>query len=100
LVEWLQQAGFDPVRCAAGTSVESVVLVVADVPTPRQDGAACIAVLRQRFARAKLLAISGQFMPGMRGTTAAAAELGADAVLAKPFSATAFIDAVHLLMAP
>jgi CheY-like chemotaxis protein len=98
LGEWLQRADFEPVRCAAGASVGSVVLVVADVPAPRQDGAACIAVLRQRFPRAKVLAISGQFMPGMQGSSAAAIELGADAVLAKPFSAKVFIDAMHVLM--
>jgi DNA-binding response OmpR family regulator len=98
LGEWLQRADFKPVRCAAGESLKSVVLVVADVPAPRQDGAASIAMLRQRFPRAKVLAISGQFAPGLHGTTTAAIELGADAVLAKPFAANVFIDAVHGLM--
>jgi DNA-binding response OmpR family regulator len=98
LGEWLQRADFEPVRCAAGESLKSVVLVVADMPAPRQGGAASIAVLRQRFPHAKVLAISGQFTPGIHGTTTAAIELGADAVLAKPFAAEVFIDAVHGLM--
>lgn len=97
LGEWLQRAAFEPVRGAAGESLNSVVLVVADVPAPRQDGAASIAVLRQRFPHAKVLAISGQFAPSMHGTTAAI-ELGADAVLAKPFAAKVFLDAVHAVM--
>src|SRR5882672_6497049 len=59
------------------------------------DGAASIAILRQRFPQAKVLAISGQFAPGLHGTTAGAIELGADAVLAKPFAAKVFIDAVR-----
>ena len=100
LGEWLRRADFEPVFCAAGASAMDVALVVADVPAPRQDGAACIALLRQRFPHAKVLAISGQFMPGLRGTTTTTIELGADAVLAKPFAAKVFIDAVHALMGP
>jgi CheY-like chemotaxis protein len=98
LGEWLQRAHFEPVPCAAAASLDDVALVVADVPAPRQDGAACIAVLRQRFPLAKVLAISGKFMPGIQGATTATSELGADAVLAKPFAAKVFIDAVRVLV--
>jgi DNA-binding response OmpR family regulator len=98
LGEWLERADFKPVHCATGASATDVVLVVADVLAPRLDGAACIALLRQRFPYAKVLAISGQFMPGMHGITTAAIELGADAVLAKPFAAKVFLDAVNGLM--
>ncbi len=98
LGEWLQRGGYEQARCEAGA--KAVVLVVADVPAPRRNGAAIIAALRQRFAGAKVLAISGQFMPGMHGVTTAALELGADAVLAKPFAAKAFIDAVQVLLGP
>ena len=98
LGEWLQRAGFEPLHCAAGASAQGVALVVADVPAPRQDGAASIAALRRRFPLAKVLAISGQFLPGVHGPSAAATELGADAVLAKPFAAKAFIDAVQVLL--
>jgi DNA-binding response OmpR family regulator len=97
LGEWLQRADFEPVSCAEGASLKRAMLVVVDVHAPRQDGAASIAILRRRFPRAKVLAISGQFMSGMHGATTAAIELGADAVLAKPFAAKAFIDAVHAL---
>jgi DNA-binding NarL/FixJ family response regulator len=72
LDEWLQRADFEPVRCAASEPLKSVVLVVADMPAPRHDGAASIAILRQRFPQAKVLAISGQFAPGLHGTTDAA----------------------------
>jgi DNA-binding response OmpR family regulator len=100
LGEWLQRAGFEPVRCADDAPAAGVTLVVADVLAPRQDGAACLAVLRRRFPQAKVLAISGQFTSGMHGTTTAAIELGADAVLAKPFAARAFVDAVRVLIGP
>jgi DNA-binding response OmpR family regulator len=95
LGEWLRRAGFEPVRCTRGSPAPDVVLVVADVPAPRQDGVACIAALRRSFPQARVLAISGQFTFGMHGVTTAAAELGADAVLAKPFAAKPFIDAVQ-----
>ena len=98
LAEWLQRAGFEPVHCVAGSSVDRVMLVVADVPAPRQDGAASIAVLRRRFPGARVLAISAQFMPCMHCITTAAADLGADAMLAKPFAAKVFIDAVRVLV--
>lgn len=97
LGEWVQRAGCEPARCEAGASAKGVALVVADVAAPRRDGAASIAVLRQRFPGARVLAISGQFMFGMHGVTSAAIELDADAVLAKPFAAQAFIDAVRAL---
>lgn len=102
LGEWLQRAGYEAVRCEVrcekGAPAKDVALVIADVPAPRQGGAASIALLRQRFPLAKVLAISGQFMSGMHGVTSAAIELGADAVLAKPFAAKAFIDAVQVLL--
>ncbi|MDB5946108.1 MAG: hypothetical protein JWQ33_1134 [Ramlibacter sp.] len=97
LGEWLYRASFEPVPCGPTGAANGVVLVVADVPAPRQGGAACIAALRQHFPHARVLAISGQFMPGMHGATTAAVELGADAVLAKPFAAKVFVDTVHAL---
>ncbi|MDB5882087.1 MAG: response regulator [Ramlibacter sp.] len=96
LAEWLHRAGFEPVRCGIGDPVGNVVLVVADVPAPRADGAACIAHLRRAFPGARVLAISAQFAPGLHGANCtAAAELGVDAVLAKPFAVKAFVDTVH-----
>jgi DNA-binding response OmpR family regulator len=96
LVEWLHRAGFEPVRCGVGDPARNVVLVVADVPAPRQDGAACVAHLRRAFPNARVLAISAQFAPGLHGANCtAAAELRVDAVLAKPFAVKAFVDAVH-----
>jgi DNA-binding response OmpR family regulator len=99
LGEWLQRADFEPVQAIADASAMApVALVVADVPAPRLDGAARIAILRQRFPGAKVLAISAQFMAGMHGATVAAGVLGADAVLAKPFSCALFIEAVRAMV--
>jgi DNA-binding response OmpR family regulator len=95
LAEWLRRAGFEPVRCAPAAPVQGVVLVVADICAPRQGGGACIAALRRSFPDARVLAVSAQFTLGMHGATTAAVELGADAVLAKPFAAKVFIDAVQ-----
>jgi DNA-binding response OmpR family regulator len=98
LGEWLQRAGYELARCEPGVSSKVVVLVVADVPAPRWNGAASIAALRQRYPGARVLAISGQFMPGMHGLNTAALDLGADAVLAKPFAVREFLDAVQALL--
>jgi DNA-binding NarL/FixJ family response regulator len=98
LGEWLARAAFEPAHGAARASPTPVVLVVADIPAPRQSGAAYIATLRSRFPGAKVLAISAQFMPGTPGSPAAAMALGADAMLAKPFSLGMFIDTVRALV--
>jgi DNA-binding response OmpR family regulator len=94
--EWLTGAGLEPVPCS-GSAHGAPALVVADVPTPRVDAAARIAALRARFPGARVLAISGYFITS--GATAAAArELGADALLAKPFPRKAFTAAVAALL--
>jgi len=98
LGEWLWRADLEPLRPVAGEALTPVVLVVADVPAPRRNGVRHIATLRARFPDAKVLAISGQFMPGTPGAPTAAAALGADAVLAKPFSSVLFIDTVRSLV--
>jgi hypothetical protein len=98
LGEWLGRAVFELRRDEAGASLTPVVLVAADVPAPRQSGAARIAAVRSRFPDAKVLAISAQFMPGARGSPAAATALGADAALAKPCSFGMFIDTVRGLL--
>jgi DNA-binding NarL/FixJ family response regulator len=76
-----------------------VALVVADVAAPRLNGGSCIAAVRKSFPHARVLAISAHFIPGLHGNCTAAVELGADAVLAKPFGARLFIDAVQALAA-
>ena len=94
LCEWLGSAGFEAVPCAS-CSRGDMALVVADVRTPRVDGAARVAALRDAFPGARVLAISGYFIAS--GATAAR-ELGADALLAKPFSRAMFIEAVSALV--
>src|SRR5437764_13995034 len=72
LAEWLRGAGFEPVEDAAGAQGD-VALVVADVQTPRVDGATRIAALRRRFSGARVLGISGYFTASC--SAAAAREL-------------------------
>jgi CheY-like chemotaxis protein len=98
LGEWLRRHRCEPVDGTAAAPAGNVVLVVADVAAPRQDGAACVVALRRKFPHARLLAISGQFMPGLQGAPSAAFDLGADAVLAKPFTAQGFMSAVQALL--
>jgi CheY-like chemotaxis protein len=99
LCECLRQARYEPLNGDGDGDVPlaRVLLVVADLPAPRRDGAARIAILRQRFPGARVLAISAQFMPGMGRAPEAAPGLGADALLAKPFTCAAFMEAVRAL---
>jgi CheY-like chemotaxis protein len=96
--EWLLRGGYATLRCECLACAARVVLVVADFPMPPCEGAGRIAILRRRFPRARVLAISSQFMPRMHGATAAAATLGVDAVLAKPFSREPFMAQVRALV--
>ena len=94
--EWLRRAGLEPVPCSSRLTGADVIVVVANVATPRLDGAAYIAALRTRFAGARVLAISGYFITS--GAATLAHELGADALLAKPFSCACFLEAVRALL--
>jgi DNA-binding response OmpR family regulator len=96
--EWLQRGGYTPLRCECVACAARVVLVIADFPMPQCEGAGRIAMLRRRFPGARVLAISSQFTPRMHGATAAAATLGVDAVLAKPFSCQPFMAQVRALV--
>jgi CheY-like chemotaxis protein len=74
-------------------------LVVADICMPNVDGIELIVEIRRADNVTKILAISGEngWTPG--GYLRAARAVGADHALKKPFSTSAFIDAVDILLA-
>jgi len=69
-------------------------LVITDIIMPEQEGIETIIRLRSRYPALKILAISGSDRTGCGGYRGAAADLGADGVLAKPFTTRQLLDAI------
>ncbi len=89
----LADAGFEVLTAsgpAAGYDLvarEGVHAVVTDINMPGMGGAQLIAELRAQWPRLPVVAISGAGLIESRGAEEIAAQLGANAVLAKPFRA-------------
>lgn len=102
LAEWLSAEGYS-VRVAAPGDAEVQVrtdLVIADVYMPRHEGAAKLRAIKAAHPEAPLIAISGQFRPGLAGSCTAAEALGVRQVIAKPFSRRELLAAVHDVIGP
>jgi DNA-binding response OmpR family regulator len=102
LVEWLGAEGY-AVRTAAagdGEAPDKADLVIVDVYRPRHEGAKRLSAVKAAHPGAPLIAISGQFRPGLVGSCAAADALGVRQVIAKPFSRRELLAAVHGVIGP
>ena len=102
LVEWLNAAGYS-VRAAVPHDVDAsddADLVIVDVYMPRHEGARRLRAVRAAHPETPLIAISGQFRPGLGGSCAAAEALGVQQVIAKPFSRRDLLAAVHSVIGP
>ena len=102
LVEWLSAEGYS-VRAAVpgdAASQDSADLVIVDVYMPRHEGAEKLRAVRAAHPDAPLIAISGQFLPGLAGSCTAAEALGVRQVIAKPFSRRELLAAVHDVIGP
>ena len=112
LVEWLTADGYrvdvandvqlDGLAAGAATSAASqqakAELMIVDVFMPRGPGIERLRLTRLAYPRVPIMAISGQFNPGVDAAGAAAAELDVDCVVAKPFEREVLIDAVRSLI--
>jgi CheY-like chemotaxis protein len=97
LEEWLSEAGY-PIRASGLRDVpggDAPELVIVGVCMPRDAGTALIRAVRDAYPDAAIVAISGQFRPGLAGSCAAARTLGVQQVVAKPFTRAALLDAVR-----
>lgn len=102
LVEWLSAEGY-PVRTRAPGQApvpDKADLVIVDVYRPRHEGARRLDEVRAAHPEAALIAISGQFRPGLAGSGATADTLGVRKVIAKPFSRSDLLAAVRHLIGP
>jgi DNA-binding response OmpR family regulator len=88
----LEADGFEVSEAADGIAAlrlcrrQSVDLVLCDVFMPNQDGLETIAVLRQENPSVKIIAMSGGGSAWTGGLLTTAQQLGASAVLQKPFT--------------
>ena len=102
LAEWLSAEGYS-VRAAApgdAASQDRTDLVIVDVYMPRQEGAKRLRAVKAAHPDTPLIAISGQFRPGLVGSCTAADALGVRQVIAKPFSRRDLLTAVDSVIGP
>lgn len=97
LVEWLSAEG-NSVRAAAPgapPAPDRADLVIVDVHTPHYEGTSRPGAVKAAHPQVPLIAISGQFRAGLCGSCATADALGVRQVIAKPFSRSDLLTAVH-----
>jgi DNA-binding NarL/FixJ family response regulator len=102
LVEWLRAEGYS-VRADAPRdpqAPERADLVIVDVYMPRHEGVKTLRAVKAAHPETPLIAISGQFRPGLVGRSTAADALGVRQVIAKPFSRRDLLAAVHSVIGP
>jgi CheY-like chemotaxis protein len=101
----LMDAGYGVLKAANGNEAlghceaQHVVAAVVDIIMPEKEGLETIFEMRRRFPNIKIVAMSG----GGRGSAGTylemALKIGADAVLAKPFSSAQFLDTIRGVLA-
>jgi CheY-like chemotaxis protein len=102
LVEWLSAEGYSVRAAAPGNAQvpDKADLVIVDVYMPRHQGANRLRAVKAAYPETPLIAISGQFRPGLLGSCTAAAALGVRQVIAKPFIRRDLLAAVHGVIGP
>jgi DNA-binding response OmpR family regulator len=101
IVEWLQMAGHEAV-CASDASAAARAagagcnLVLADVPAPLRSARETVTRLTRAVPNIPVIAMSADVVAsGPSASAAIARELGAAAVLVKPFTRNALLAAIH-----
>jgi CheY-like chemotaxis protein len=100
----LEAAGFEVSEAPDGLAAlrvcrtQSVDLVLCDVFMPNQDGLETISVLRQQNPSVKIVAMSGGASVWTSGLLATAQQLGASAVLHKPFTGKQLLGVIRQVL--
>jgi CheY-like chemotaxis protein len=100
LEEWLSEAGYR-VHAAASHVLQSgglADLVIVSMYMPKQAGAQLVREIRAMHPGAPLIAISGQFLPGLYANGAIAQALAVEQVIAKPLTRTDLLGAVRAMI--
>ena len=102
LVEWLSAEGYSVHAAAPGDAQapDRADLVIVDVYMPRHEGANRLRAVKAAYPETPLIAISGQFRPGLGKSSTAAGALGVRQVIAKPFVRRDLLAAVHGVIGP
>jgi CheY-like chemotaxis protein len=98
--EWLSEAGYRVLAAAShdldGGSLADLVIV--SVYMPKHSGAQLVREIRARYPGTPLIAISGQFLPGLSANGAVAQALGVQQVIAKPLTRADLLAAVRAII--
>jgi CheY-like chemotaxis protein len=102
LVEWLSADGYSVRAAAPGRhpAPDRADLIIVDLYKPRHEGAKRLCEVQAAHPDVPLIAISGQFRAGLNGSCTTANALGVRQVIAKPFSQTDLLAAVHDVIGP
>ena len=101
LKEWLSQGGY---RVRFGRPHDANLdrpadLLIVSVYMPKQAGAQRLRAIQASHPHTPIIAMSGQFRPGLCPDGATAAALGVRQVIAKPFTCADLLDAVRGIIA-
>jgi CheY-like chemotaxis protein len=100
----LQRAGFETEVAADGDLAldlqrgHSADVLITDIFMPERDGIELIRAFKSRFPHVKIIAMSGGGQRARADYLAVASEIGADAVLRKPFSAETLVTTLEYLV--
>jgi DNA-binding response OmpR family regulator len=101
LKEWLGEEGHE-VRfgnpCDPGVD-SPCDLVIVSIYMPKQNGAQCVRDIQAAHPGTPLIAISGQFRPGLAAAGATAQTLGVRQVVAKPLNRKELLESVRGIIA-
>lgn len=106
LREVLDQEGFEVLEADNGTVGSAMFerhrpdLVLTDIVMPEKEGMELIMELRRAHPELPIIAMSGGNAGFSGSYLAAAGKLGADATLAKPFTASHLLSAIQELLKP
>ena len=100
LREWLEEAGY---AVHGGASIEAPCrpgahLVIASVFMPKQSGNAWLRDVQAAHPGVPVIAISGQFRPGLCTNGATAESLGVQRVIAKPLIRADLLAAIRAMI--
>jgi CheY-like chemotaxis protein len=102
LVEWLTAAGYAvrERKLREPPAGDHAHVVIVDLYMPRQTGFEVVREVKQAYPGAAVIAMSAQFSPGLADSQRAAQALGAQRLIAKPYTREDLLGAVRAVTDP
>ena len=100
LKEWLSAEGYAvrERRLHEPAAAEVADLVIVDLYMPRHEGREIVRAVKHAHPGAAVIAVSARFSRGLTGSWRAAHALGADQLIAKPFTRAELLHIVRTVM--